>query len=444
MRFYLRGQFARLVNLTAFSALAIGGLSLRADNWPGWCGPDGNGASRETDLPLVWNKETGIFWQCPLPQWGNSTPAIWGEAIFLTAQVDDERLLLLRIDKKTGRIRWTRQVGAGHCPNVALPDKPNQERRRTWFHESHNFASPSPATDGQRVVVHFGNGDLAAYDFDGNRLWHRNLQKDYGDYTIWWGHANSPVLYEGLVISICIQDNCADLPGEPSWSYVVAHDLRTGDERWKTMRMTAATHESCDSYTTPVFRNGDSGRELVVFGGQVLDAYDPASGKRLWWLPDLIGSRTITGPVAGQGMIFATQGMNKPLLAVRPGGEGKRTRSDVVWQLGQGTPDSSTPTLWGESLFLVTNDGVARCLNATTGKVQWKERLKGQYRASPLAADGRIYFLNTRGRTTVVAASPHFSRLVENPLDDETLASPVVSDGRLYIRGRKALYCLGR
>ena len=271
-------------------------------------------------------------------------------------------------------------------------------------------------TDGQRVVVHFGNGDLAAYDFDGNRLWHRNLQKDYGDYTIWWGHANSPVLYDDLVISICIQDSCADLPGEPSPSYVVAHDLRTGRERWKTMRMTAATHESCDSYTTPIFRNGDAGRELVVFGGQVLDAYDPASGKRLWWLPDLIGNRTITGPVAGQGMIFATQGMSKPLLAVRPGGEGKRTRTDVVWQLGQGTPDSSTPAVWGESLFLVTNDGVARCLNAATGKVQWKERLKGQYRASPLAADGRIYFLNTHGLTTVVAASPRLQPAGREPL----------------------------
>ncbi len=430
----------------AFAALLLLTVSppLRADNWPQWRGPDGNGASRETNLPLVWNKEAGILWQCPLPEWGTSTPAIWGQAIFLTTQVDDDKLLLLRIDKKTGRIVWTRQVAAGHCPNVSLPDKPNDQRRRTWFHQSHNFASPSPVTDGRRVVVHFGNGELAAYDFDGNRLWQRNLQKDYGDYTIWWGHANSPVLSGDLVISICIQDNCADLPGEPSPSYVVAHDLRTGDERWKTMRMTAATHESCDSYTTPIFRNGDAGRELVVFGGQVLDAYDPASGTRLWWLPDLTGSRTITGPVAGQGMIFATQGMNKPLLAVRPGGEGKRPRSDVVWQLSLGTPDSSTPTIWGESVFLVTNGGVARCLNALTGKVQWKERLKGQYRASPLAADGRIYFLNTKGLTTVVAAAPRFSRLVENPLDDETLASPAVSDGRIFIRGRKALYCLGR
>jgi outer membrane protein assembly factor BamB len=299
-------------------------------------------------------------------------------------------------------------------------------------------------TDGQLVVVHFGNGDLAAYDFDGKQLWHRNLQHDYGDYTIWWGHANSPVLCGEVVISVCMQDSCADLPGKPSPSYVVAHDKRTGHERWKTMRMTEASHESCDSYTTPIrWRNGDR-LELVVLGGQVLDAYEPDSGRRLWYLPDLLGSRTITGPVAAEKTIYATQGMRQPLVAARPGGEGKRPPEDIVWKSDRNTPDSTTPVVWDHFLFLVTNDGMARCLDATTGRPQWKERLKGGYRASPLAADGRVYFLNTEGVTTVVAASPHFERLAENRLDEETLASPIASDGRIYIRGRKTLYCLGK
>jgi outer membrane protein assembly factor BamB len=252
------------------------------------------------------------------------------------------------------------------------------------------------------------------------------------------------VLCDNLVISICIQDSCADLPGKPSPSYVVARDKRTGQERWKTMRMTAATRESCDSYTTPLLWKNGSRPELVVMGGQVLDAYDPASGKRLWWLPDLVGNRTITGPVAGHEMIYVTQGMRQPLLAMRPGGDGRRTREDIVWQLGQGTPDSPTPVVWGQSLFLVSNDGIARCLDAPTGRLRWKERLKGEYRASPLAADGRIYFLNTRGLITVVAAAPRFTHLAENQLDDETFASPIVSDGHIFIRGRKTLYCLGK
>jgi outer membrane protein assembly factor BamB len=131
-------------------------------------------------------------------------------------------------------------------------------------------------------------------------------------------------------------------------------------------------------------------------------------------------------------------------LAVRPGDEGKRPREDVVWQSDRGTPDSPTPVVWGASLFLVTNDGLARCLDATTGRPQWKQRIKGSYRASPLAADGRVYFLNTDGLTTVVTAAAQFEQLAENRLDDETLASPIASDGRIYIRGRKALYCLGK
>jgi outer membrane protein assembly factor BamB len=436
---------ARLfVGLVTIGILAGNGLPSQADNWPQWRGPEGNGTSRETHLPIAWDANTSIVWQCPLPEWGNSTPAIWEDAIFLTTQVDNQKLLLLKINKKSGRIEWTRQVGEGDAPHLKMQKREGEQRRHQSFHDANNLASPSPVTDGQRVVVHFGNGDLAAYDFDGNPLWQRNLQKDYGDYTNWWGHANSPVLYENLVISICLQDSCADLPGELSPSYIVAHDARTGREQWKTMRMTGAKGEDGDSYVTPLLWKDGDRQELVVMGGQVLDAYDPAAGKRLWYLPELIGSRVISGPVATEGTIYVTQGMRKPLLAVRPGGDGKRPRQDVAWQFDQGTPDSPTPVVWGQSVFLVANDGVARCLDAASGRLLWKERLKGEYRASPLAADERIYFLNTKGLTTVIAASPRLNRLTENPLDDETFASPIVSEGRIFIRGRKALYCIGK
>ena len=433
-----------LVSFIAFWTFAGDSSPARADNWPQWRGPEGNGTSRETRLPLAWDNTSGIVWKCPLPEWGNSTPAIWDNAIFVTTQADEMKLLLLKINKKSGQIEWTREIGEDVAQHLPTQTHQGQQRRRQSFHESNNLASPSPVTDGQRVVVHFGNGDLAAYDFDGNPLWQHNLQKDYGDYTIWWGHANSPVLYENLVISVCMQDSCADQPGELSPSYIVAHDVRTGREQWKTMRMTGAKAEDCDSYTTPLlWKNGDR-QELVVMGGQVLDAYDPTAGTRLWYLPELIGSRTISGPVAAEGTIYITQGMRKPLLAVQPGGEGKRTRKDVAWQFDQGTPDSPTPVVWGQSVFLVSNDGVAHCLDAATGRVLWKEHVKGGYRASPLAADGRIYFLNTKGLTTIISASSRLNRLTENQLDDETLASPIVSDGRIFIRGRKALYCIGK
>lgn len=430
-------------NLLLLIAL-LAPTALRAENWPQWRGPDGNGVSQEDGLPTAWTEKTGILWKCPLPPWGASTPAIWGDAIFVTSQAENGDLLLLRINKADGAIVWTQTVGNAEVLRIPLVGKSGDERRSQKFADEQNMASPSPVTDGKLVIVHFGNGDFAAYDFNGHQVWKKNLQKEYGNYTIWWGHANSPVLYENLVISICVQDSCADLPGEPSPSYVVAHDKRNGREVWKTSRMTAATHENCDSYTTPLLWKRGERTELVVFGGQMLDAYDPADGRQLWSLPDLIGNRTITGPVAANDMIFVTQGMRSPLLAVKPGGEGKRTRKDVAWQLRDGTPDSPTPVVLGERLYLVTNDGITRCLEAATGRLYWKERLKGEYRASPLAADGRIYFLNEQGLTTVISAEKKFNKLVENPLDDDTVASPIASDGKIFIRGKKALYCIGK
>jgi outer membrane protein assembly factor BamB len=409
-----------------------------AGNWPQWRGPEGNGLSDETDLPIAWTEGSGIQWKCKLPQWGDSTPAIWGDAIFLTSHVDDQRLLLLKISKETGRIEWTRQVGTGSC----LRGPPGSYRGRQKFHRDHNLATPSPLTDGRLVIVHFGNGDLAAYDFDGSRLWQRNLQEDHGRYTIWWGHANSPVLYQDLVISVCMQDSCNDVRDTPAPSYVVAHAKQTGQQKWKTMRMTAATRENCDAYTTPIFRVSDGRPEMIVMGGQMLDAYDPASGTRLWYLPGLVGNRLIPSPVAAHGMIYATQGMRRALLAIRPGGDGKRSRDDIVWDFDQGTSDSPTPVVAGQWLFMVTNNGIARCLDARTGQVKWKERLRGEYRASPLVAEGRVYLLNMEGLATVVSASPRFDRLTENQLDDQTIASPAVSDGKIYIRGRQWLYCL--
>jgi outer membrane protein assembly factor BamB len=183
---------------------------------------------------------------------------------------------------------------------------------------------------------------------------------------------------------------------------------------------------------------------LIVLGGQMLDAYDPRTGKQLWFLPDLIGNRTITGPVAAGGMIYAVQGQRNPLLAVRPGGDGRRPREDVAWQYDSATPDAPTPTVWNGLLVMVANNGTAQCLDAQTGKLYWKEKLKGEYRASPLAADGRIYFVNTRGLTTVVAAAKDFQKLAENPLDDETFASPIAGGGKIFVRGKKSLYCLGK
>jgi outer membrane protein assembly factor BamB len=432
------------VTLGWFIASA-GWLPVRADQWTNWRGPDQNGTSRETSLPLAWSETAGVAWKCALPAWGHSTPIVWNESLFLTTHVDDQRLVLIKVDKRSGQIVWTREVGTGSTPHAAsLNVKSGESRRQQKFHPDQNLANPSCVTDGEVVVTHFGNGDLAAYDLAGQQLWHRNLQDDHGRYNIWWGHANSPVLSGDLVISVCMQDSCRDLPGEPSPSYVVAHRKRTGERAWFTLRPTEAPTECGDSYVTPLLRSQGATTELVVMGGQILDAYDVATGRRLWWLPGLEGNRVIAGPVLSRDMAYITQGMRRPLLAVKLGGSGARPLDDVAWKYERGTSDSPTPALWGECLCFITNDGFATCLDARSGTVHWRERLPGQYRASPLVADGRVYFLNTAGLTTVVAAADSFTKLAENTLDDETLASPIVSEGRIYLRGRKSLYCLGK
>lgn len=411
--------------------------SLRGADWPQWRGPEGTGVSPEKQLPIIWHEGRSIVWKCPLPEWGTSTPAIWGDAIFVTSHTGDNKLLLMRIDKKTGKIVWTQQVGSGEA-NRDAPKRSTQK-----FHQLQNLASPSPVTDGRYVVAHFGNGDLAAYDFDGQQLWKKNLQEEYGAYSIWWGHANSPVLYGDTVISVCMQDSLADLRDKPVESYLVAHDVRSGDVRWKMPRMTKANSEEGDSYTTPLLTKIEEQTQLIVMGGNQLDGYDPATGRQLWFLPGLVGGRTVTGPTVAQGVIYTTRGMKGPLLAVKPG-SGELNHRSILWSHNEGTPDTCSPVVWAELVFVVSDNGVARCFDRASGNLKWNERLKGDYKASPIAAEGRVFFLNTKGLCTVVSAAPRFDKLVENQLDDETLASPATSNGQIFIRGKKSLYCIGR
>jgi outer membrane protein assembly factor BamB len=441
MTFSRTAQVSRWIGraLISATALLLTSAATRAENWPQWRGPAGTGVSGEKELPLVWNDRIGLVWKAQMPGAGASTPVVWGDAIFVTSQRDDA-LLVSKIGKKSGQFEWTKTVGSGTTPRDV------KGRGRQKFNDLHNLASPSPVTDGKTVVVHFGNGDLAAYDYGGRQIWSRNLQQDHGAYTIWWGHANSPVLYKDLVISVCMQDSLADLPqhsAKPAASYLVAHELATGRVRWKTPRMTGAKSEEGDSYTTPLLRTkSDGAAELIVMGGNQLDSYDPETGKQIWHLPNLIGGRTVTGPTIAGDRVFVTRGMRGALHAVELGGTGKLNYESIAWNHRTGTPDSCSPVVWDNWLFVVTDDGVARCFDATTGTLKWQNRLRGSYKASPVAADGRVYFLNTSGLCTVVSAAGRFSKLTENQLDDQTLASPAISDGRIFIRGNKHLFAV--
>jgi len=425
-------------HILSIAIIALVTVPAAAGDWPAWRGPDGNGVSTETGLAVRWSETDGLAWKTKLPEWGTSTPIVWGESIFLTAHTADGKLLVLKLDKSTGRIAWTRQLGRGK------PVRGSVRRGIQVFHRWHNMASSSAVTDGRRVVVQFGTGDLAALDFDGKVLWKRNLQKDHGDFTIWWGYANSPVLVGDRVISVAMQDSLADRQKTPVGSYLVAHEIGTGRPAWKTPRKTAATAEQCDAYTTPLLLSIDGRRQLVVMGANQLDGYDPVNGRQLWFLPGLGGGRTVPTPTAGDGLIYVVRGLRGPIVAVRPGGSGKLPDARIAWDHRQNTPDTCCPVLYRGLLFTVADDGVAQCLDAKTGKLQWRSRLAGQFKASPLAADGRIYFPGTNGTCSVFAAERTEKKLAENRLDDQLIASPAVSEGMILLRGHRSLYAIAK
>jgi len=414
-------------------------LAASAEHWPQWRGPQGTGVSNETRLPEKWSDESGIAWKTALPEWGRSTPVIWNDALFLTSE-SDGKLLLLRIDSQNGGIVWTREIGQG-TPARAIP---GGGKRTAKFHDLHNLASPSAVTDGEVVIAHFGNGDLAALTFEGKTLWKRNLAADYGPYTIWWGHANSPVLVGDLVISACMQDSLDGEAEQLAPSYLVAHHKRTGNVVWQTPRMTGGHAEECDAYTTPLLVQDNGKPLLVVMGGNWLDAYDPLTGKQTWVLPGLVGGRTITGPTVADGLVFATVGMRGPVHAVKLDGDGKLSLDAVVaWKESKSTPDSSCLVSANGLLWMVTDNGIVTCLRGKTGDKLYTERLAGRdYKASPVVADGKVYFLSKDGVTTVLAATEEFHVISENRLSDEFLASPAVANGTIYLRGRQALYAI--
>lgn len=401
-----------------------------ADTWPQWRGPAGNSIAPTKSLPTKWSPTENVVWKAPLPGWGNSTPAIWKDAIFVTTQVDDNRLLLIRLDRATGKVVWEKEVGQG-TPRRKGPVG------NLRFHDEHNMATPSPVTDGKHVWATFGNGDIACYTAEGDKAWALNLLKDYGPLSIWWGHGSSPVIYKDLLITNVIQDPAGNGP-----SYVVAHDKLTGKKKWLTPRITGSKGEPGDSYTTPLLHTRDGQTELIIFGGNVLDGYNPDDGTLLWSYKGFQGNRVISGPTLVGDTVVAIEGMKGPVYAVKVGGKGDVTKSNLLWKTKSkgANPDASTPVVVNGLVFMASNNGVAICLDAATGEEVWKERLGTEIRASPLAAGDRIYFLAKDGKASIVAAAREYQMISQPELNEEIIASPAAAGNDIYVRTKKTLY----
>ncbi len=408
------------------AALAlVGTAAATADNWPAWRGPEADGQCRERDLPLKWSATENVRWKTPLSAPGNSTPIVWGQRVFLTQATDGGRKRsLVCFDRADGRVRWQQ--------TIEYPD-------REPTHPTNPYCSASAATDGQCVVASFGSAGLACYDLDGKRLWLRDLGKCHHI----WGNAASPVLHGNLVFL-----NFG--PGERT--FLVAVDKRTGNDVWRVDEPGGKLGERgpgewIGSWSTPVVAKRKGRDELVLSWPGVVKSFRPATGELLWSCRGLAKDQApdrlvYTSPLAGPEVIVAMAGFGGPSLAVRTGGSGDVTESHRLWRVPSGPQRIGSGVIVGEHVFMVNEPGTFQCIEWKTGKIVTTERVGAGVWGSLVHADGRLYVTNLEGETLVLAPKPKLEVLSRNPLGERTLASIAVSNGAIFIRTYRHLWCV--
>jgi outer membrane protein assembly factor BamB len=391
-----------------------------AQEWPQFRGPGGQGHSDERGLPVEWSETRNVAWKAPVPGLGWSSPVVAAGRVWLTTAAEG----VTRDGRKDPDIVSLRllafEVDSGR---EALNLELFRLEHARDINPKNSFASPTPVVDGERVYVHFGADGTAAVSLAGEVAWRTTLP-----YQSQHGAGGSPVLYGDLVILNCDGHDAA---------FVVALDKRTGKVRWKTNRRQPADQ----AYTTPlVIRVGDRD-QLISVGAFRAAAYDPDTGKEIWRVRYADGFSNVPRPVFGHGLVYIATGFQQPtLMAVRPDGSGDVTSTHVAWTVTRGAPLTPSPLLVGDELYMLTDGGIASCLDARTGSVHWQMRLGGTYSASPIFADGRIYFLGEDGATTMLAPGKEFRRLGINRLDGSMLASMAVAGRSLFIRTHSHLY----
>jgi outer membrane protein assembly factor BamB len=398
-----------------------------AENWPEWRGPRRDGTSTETGLPTKWSKTENIIWRLDLPGPAAATPVVWGDRIFVTSTENDS-LVLLCISTN-GKILWKKTVGIGNS-NARVDEG--------------NFAAPSPSTDGKYVWVFFGSGDLACFDFEGNPIWKTNLQERYGEFSLNFVMASTPLLDGGRLYLQLLHSEA---------SLVLALDKMNGREIWKQERQSDARAESEHSYASPFLYRDGKNEFLLVHGADYITAHQLSDGSEIWrcgglnpktsYNPSL---RFVASPVATTGLIIVPSAKNGPVLALKPDSTGDVTASkeQYLWVLERGSTDVPSPLIQGGLVYLLRENGDIFLLDAKSGQLIYQEHTdQGRYRASPVYADGRVYITGRHGVITVVKAGRQFEILSKNDLGESIAASPVISNGKIYLRTYEALYAVG-
>ncbi len=413
----MRNCFAVLAAGLAF--LSCG--ALLAGDWPQFRGPEGSGHSSEVGLPLTWSDTENIAWRVELPGSGWSSPVVVDGRVYLTtavpvdpmAEKSDLSLRALCVDSKSGALLWNTEEfleDAETAPGI---------------HQKNSHASPTPIVEGNSLYVHFGHEGTACLDLEGNVLW-RNTELRYPPVH---GNGGSPTIWRELLIFSC---DGGEAP------FVAALNKQTGELVWRHERGVPA--EKTFSFCTPQVIEVNGREQVVIPGSNVVSGLDPQTGAVIWFA-NYDGYSVIPRPVYAHGMIYISTGYNSPVvMAIRPDGAGDVTETHVAWKHDKAGPNTPSLLVVGDELYMVSDNGVASCLDAVTGTQHWQKRLGGNYSASPLFAEGRIYFQDEQGQTTVIAPGTSYQQLAKNSLTGRTLASYAVAEQAIFLRSDTALY----
>lgn len=443
LRWVHRGACRLITTLTLLAALSpLSDRVVHAADWPQWRGPAFNGSSPESGLPSELSLEKNLAWKSALSGTSGSTPIIHGDHVFVSTVDANKNLVLLCLNRKDGTRRWEHAVGVG-----------------THAGQRNNMASPSPVTDGRRVIALFGTSEVAAFDMKGALLWNRNLGKDYGGkFSLMWIYGSSPMLHEGRLFIQVLQRNPrpADYTHamddkQERESYLLCLDPATGKEVWRHVRQTDSTKESQEAYTTPIPFKAAGRDELLVVGGDHVSGHNPKTGEEFWrarlyekrddWY------RIVASPVAADGLIYSSGPKGQPLVAFRAGGKGDVTASHLVWSSREAHTDWSTPLIYQSKLFVL--DGARKTVSAfdpRTGDKKWSGSLgvSEAVWSSPTGADGKLYLITERGTVFVLSAGEEFKILSRLDLGGDPVRSSLpVAHGHLFVRAGSTLYCFG-
>jgi outer membrane protein assembly factor BamB len=386
-------------------------------NWSRFRGTDGLGVSYYTNVPSSWNGKTGenVLWKTKIPLPGENSPVIWGKKIFLTGATDRMREIYC-FDADTGKILWQKPV-------ENIPESSPQSPKVS---EDTGFAAPTTTTDGQRVYAIFANADLVSFDFDGNLVWSKNL----GNPKSMYGYASSLMMYKNLLIVLYDQGG-----SDENLSSIMAFDGASGKQVWQTKRPVP------NSWATPIIINTGKRDELITDANPYVIAYDPSNGNEFWRAKCLSGD-VAPSPIYADGLVFATNAYAS-LAAIRPDGQGDVTSTNIVWSADSGLPDICSPLSDGKLLFLLQTYGLMTCYDVKTGKIVWENDFAETFKASPSLVGDNVFLLTDDGLMIIIKLDRQVKEVGRYELGEKTNCSPAFLDGRIYIRGKENLYCIG-